>query len=454
MIPLLLMTSKKNKPLKVRKVREKLRFEEALKGKHIYELQHDGVVILDAEGRFVYANKAFLFFANVRSIKAKSGNMHYKELLEFEEEFENKIEKSLVDHMRESYREVNLCLFNQYCMKVSLAINSLVNEGGKITGTLLCIQDLSEEWRLHMKYKGIIKELEIKNEQLEKKSKLFKKFVPEDVIHYLTDKKDELDMSFDMVKKGIFSVLFLDIRNFTRISEFLNSDDCVHLVNSVFSFIQPCINKHGGFIDKFLGDGLMALFKWSDGANDSMRAVAAAMDIQKKLRFYNANHEGDDWPTIEMGFGISTGHIIIGMVGTDERYESTAMGNAVNLASRLEQLTKDYKCTTIISEYTLNSLSEDVKLVTRALGFVNVKGFKEKISIHEVFDSDTREIKEEKINHIKATNRCLHMMKHEEYEEALRHLEPVIKDCELDPLPGILHEQILQAIKSKVGSAY
>jgi adenylate cyclase len=132
-------------------------------------------------------------------------------------------------------------------------------------------------------------------------------------------------------------VLFADIRGFTSISEKEKPEKVVALLNKYFSVMTEIIFEHGGTLDKYIGDGLMALFGAPTASpEDALNAVKAAVTMQKRLGPLNEELRAEGLGTISMGIGLHTGEATIGYIGSDKRSEYTAIGDTVNLASRLE----------------------------------------------------------------------------------------------------------------------
>ncbi|MBW2712978.1 MAG: adenylate/guanylate cyclase domain-containing protein, partial [Deltaproteobacteria bacterium] len=137
------------------------------------------------------------------------------------------------------------------------------------------------------------------------------------------------------------TILFVDIRRFTRLSEGMNAGDVVSLLNDIFQRITNCIHHNNGTIDKFIGDSVMAYFGAPVPQPDHpVNAVSAAMDIQQAIEERNAAlQDKPDGPVdVDLGIGIHTGHVIVGNIGCDRRMDFTAIGDAVNVAHRLEKL--------------------------------------------------------------------------------------------------------------------
>ena len=181
------------------------------------------------------------------------------------------------------------------------------------------------------------------------------------------------------------SVMFADIRSFTAKSESLSPEQSVDLLNRFFFLVHETIFEHEGTLDKYMGDGLMAFWNSPvDQPNHALLAVQTAVHMQRRLRYNQAEWEFFGMPELEAGIGISTGEAVVGYVGTGERMQYTAIGAYVNLAARLETLTKELGCPILISASTYEQVADAVE--ARSLGPVEVRGFSAPVEIYEVLD--------------------------------------------------------------------
>ncbi|MGD1938073.1 MAG: adenylate/guanylate cyclase domain-containing protein, partial [Cyanophyceae cyanobacterium] len=181
-----------------------------------------------------------------------------------------------------------------------------------------------------------------------------------------------------------FSDVLSDIRDFTPLSESMSPEDNFRFINSYLSQMEPAILENSGFIDKYIGDAIMALFPGS--ADDALKAAIAML---RQLKDYNQVKGHSDLPTIDTGIGINTGTLMLGTVGGEKRMDTTAISDAVNLASRIENLTKVYGVSLLISDRTFINLENSNDYQMRVVDRVVVKGKTENISLFEVFDSDS-----------------------------------------------------------------
>ena len=175
--------------------------------------------------------------------------------------------------------------------------------------------------------------------------------------------------------------MFCDVRSFTTISESLEPRQLTQMLNTLFNPLTEIVYRHHGTIDKYMGDALMAF--WGAPIKDPQHAgnaVAAAFEIQEALVNINREFEAQGWPKIQLGIGINTGVVSVGNMGSKYRMAYTVLGDAVNLAARLQDLTRVYRCRVIVGENTRKAFPA---ASYRELGLVQVKGKQELTRIFE-----------------------------------------------------------------------
>lgn len=208
----------------------------------------------------------------------------------------------------------------------------------------------------------------------------YSRFVPDEFLHFL-GRESILDVQLgDQVQREM-TVMFSDIRSFTTLSEQLSPKQNFDLLNDFLSRISPVIRIHQGFIDKYIGDGIMALFP-----HQAQDALDAAMEMLEELSLFNEERRDAQQPPIQVGIGLHTGMLMLGTIGESERMEGTVISDAVNTAARMEGLTKLYGTTLIISQQTLDQLEQPDKYPLRYLGEVRVKGKSHSTGIYEVLE--------------------------------------------------------------------
>ncbi|TGJ98736.1 guanylate cyclase [Leptospira langatensis] len=219
----------------------------------------------------------------------------------------------------------------------------------------------------------------------------YARFVPKDFLASL-GKESILDVRLgDQIQKEM-AVLFSDIRSFTTLSEQMTPAENFNFINSYLSRMSPIIQRHNGFIDKFIGDAIMALFQ-----RNVIDAVAAGVDMQRYLKEYNEHRHRQGYIPIQIGVGIHSGSLMLGTIGAEERLEGTVISDTVNLASRIESLTKVYGSRIAVSESTIEEVKKGGKFNFRFLDRVKVKGKQKPVSVYEVIDGDEPEYQDLKI---------------------------------------------------------
>ncbi len=214
------------------------------------------------------------------------------------------------------------------------------------------------------------------------------RFVPDAFLNFLS-KKSILDVQLgDQIQKDM-TIMFSDIRSFTAISEHLTPKQTFNFLNDYLSRIAPIIRRHGGFIDKYLGDGIMAIFPAS--VDD---AVRCALDMIQEIRKLNLEREKDGLEPIATGTGIHCGTMMMGTIGEDRRMQTTVIADSVNLASRLESMTKETGARLLISREVYNRLEDSDAFMSRFIGSTNFKGKEEKIGVFEIFDQDSASLRQ------------------------------------------------------------
>lgn len=208
------------------------------------------------------------------------------------------------------------------------------------------------------------------------------RFVPAEFLAQL-GKKDIAEIQLGDQAKADMVILFTDIRHFTDLSEGMRPAEVFAFLNDYLSRMGPEIREHEGFIDKYIGDAIMALFP---GSVES--ALEAAYGMFARLDEINAVRARAELASVEMGVGIHKGPVMIGVIGEAKRFDGTVISDSVNLASRLESLTKYYGVRAIVSETTLGALAGRERYPSRFLDAVRVKGRREVVRIHELLDRD------------------------------------------------------------------
>ncbi|MBI9107651.1 MAG: adenylate/guanylate cyclase domain-containing protein [Spirochaetales bacterium] len=240
----------------------------------------------------------------------------------------------------------------------------------------------------------------------------FRRFVPAEFLKYL--KKEKIaDIALGDHTQMIMSIIFLDIRNFTSMSEKMAPHDIFDFLNSFFDRVCPVIRENGGFIDKYLGDGIMALFP---GKADN--AVKAAVKMLDMLKIYNMHRDSCGYPPVKIGIGIHTGLLMLGTIGEAERMDGTVISDAVNLCARLESVTKEYSFNIAISEDTYNALENKDFAHVRSVGNIPLKGKQKLISIYELFNGDNAPLLEKKMKYKAEFELAVRLLDEKKFDQA------------------------------------
>jgi two-component system sensor histidine kinase ChiS len=227
--------------------------------------------------------------------------------------------------------------------------------------------------------------------ELSRTNKAYARFVPHEFLRLLGKERIEDVERGDQVQRRM-SVLFADIRGFTTISENMSPRENFNFINSYLGRMGPIIRESGGFIDKYMGDGIMAIFP-EDGAD----ALRAAIGMNRELYRYNGHRANCGYRPIGLGIGIHFGNIMLGTVGEQERMDGTVISSDVNLASRLESLTKHFRVPVICSGDVLSLLGSREKIAHRHLGRVLLKGKHRAVDAYDVFEGEQLERRSRKL---------------------------------------------------------
>jgi len=247
----------------------------------------------------------------------------------------------------------------------------------------------------------------------EKKSKFikdaFSAYLSSSLLQQLLKKPNSLSLGGE---KKELSILFSDIRGFTTISESMSAHDLVALLNRYFTPMTEAVLEHEGMLDKYIGDAIMAFFNAPvDVEEHAKKACLSALDMTQRLKKLNIELIGDNLKPIEIGIGINTAEVVVGNMGSDTRFNYTIMGDGVNLASRVEALTKQYGVSIIITEFTFRKIGSE--FLSRELESVIVKGKESAILLYELMPLSEETLKQKALY-----DEALELYKRQECAEA------------------------------------
>lgn len=234
-------------------------------------------------------------------------------------------------------------------------------------------------------------ETEALNENLSRFNRASRRFVPFEFLRML-GKESIVDVSLGEQTQREMAILFSDIRAFTELSEKMTPKENFDFINSYLDKVGPIIRDHHGFIDKYIGDAVMALFPSS--AED---ALEAALAMHRTVREWNARRSAHGYQPVAIGIGVHWGRVMLGTIGEHERMDGTVISDAVNLASRIESLTKQYGAGVLISDTAWQTIPNREKYQYRFVDRVAVKGKNEPVGLIEILDAEENDAMKAKL---------------------------------------------------------
>jgi adenylate cyclase len=260
-------------------------------------------------------------------------------------------------------------------------------------------------------------------------TELFGQYVPPELVDEMARDPGKYNME---PRAAELTILFSDVRGFTGISEALKPEELREYINEYLTAMSGIIrSKHRGTLDKYIGDAIMAF--WGAPVDDAQHArngVLAALDMQKECKVLNEKFAARGWPTIKIGVGLNSGSVRVGDMGSQVRRAYTAMGDAVNVASRLEGRTKGYGVGILVGEGTRKLVKE---VVFREVDRIKVKGKDEAVTIYEPLGLES-EIERKVHEELKIWNQTLRAYRAQQWDQVevnLLNLQRMSPDCGL-----------------------
>jgi two-component system sensor histidine kinase ChiS len=239
------------------------------------------------------------------------------------------------------------------------------------------------------------------------------------------------------------TVMFSDIRSFTTLSGNMTPEETFKFVNSYLTRIGPIVREHRGFIDKYIGDAIMALFP--EHAKD---AVEAAIAMQRRVVIYNQERARAGYNPVAIGIGIHRGKLMLGTIGETQRFETTVISDSVNIASRLESLTKTFHVLILASGEVVDEL-EKGSCFPRRLCDVHVKGATHPITLYEICDADAPDLMAHKVRTMDdfAIGRIAYAQGH--FADAFRAFEAIVEADERDLAAAYFRDRAFELSKAQ-----
>jgi adenylate cyclase len=242
------------------------------------------------------------------------------------------------------------------------------------------------------------------------------------VIDQLMDDPSKLNLGGE---KKVLTAFFSDIQSFSSFSEKMEPDELVQFLNIYLTEMCDIILKYDGTIDKFEGDAIIAFFGAPiDFPDHAERASLCSAEIQAAMENFRIEWAKDGWPAVHMRIGLNTGDIVVGNMGSRDRMDYTMMGDAVNLAARLEEAAKQYKIYSMISEFTYEAAKDVIDV--RELDSTRVVGKELPVRVYEILGKKG-EVEEKKLKAARTFEVGLKLYREQKFEEAKKTFEDALK---------------------------
>lgn len=385
----------------------------------------NAVIATDHAGRVMAVNESARHLLNLNPEDHIEGQclselIHLKEN-DFAAWFGKALEPQAGKPLEQYYPEQILMLDAQSdSHSVNLTINTIADatDPNLVRGALVVMEDISQEKRL--------------------KNTMYR-YMTQELAERLMQNSDSAKLGGD--RKDV-SVLFSDIRGYTTLTEHMPPEDVVEMLNEYFEQMVEAIFRFKGTLDKYIGDAIMAVFGSPLQLEDhAWYAVQAAIEMRHRLVEFNTRRKAHQLNTIAIGIGINTDSVISGNIGSSKRMEFTAIGDGVNLGSRLEGASKQYGCDIIISDRTYFACEQ--RVWARELDCIRVKGKTDPVSIFELIGIRegplADQVSEHQLKIIEYYQHGLELYRQREFTQALREFNRVLQIAPNDK-PALMHK--------------
>jgi predicted ATPase/class 3 adenylate cyclase/GAF domain-containing protein len=327
-------------------------------------------------------------------------------------------------HMTNNNVRSALCLplFHQHELIAVVYMENNVVDGAFSQHRLEFLKLLSGQMAISLKNAHLYQNLtEAYDEQVNLKN-AYSKFVPMDFLEFL-GKKSILDVALgDQIQETV-TIMFIDIVDYTSLSENMTPKENFDFINGCIRILGPVLRGHGGFISQFLGDGIMAIFK---DAPDT--ALQAAIEIQEALRKYNGVRETKNRKPVRIGIGIHTGKVMLGVIGEQMRMDQNVISDDVNVASRVQDLTRVYDTNIILTDKTYSMLEQGNVKQIRYLGKTSIKGRQRQVEIYECLGGLDKNESKQKIYSLARFNAGTDAFYNSSFDEAITQFQAVLSE--------------------------
>jgi predicted ATPase/class 3 adenylate cyclase/tRNA A-37 threonylcarbamoyl transferase component Bud32 len=282
-------------------------------------------------------------------------------------------------------------LVSQGRLKGVLYLENEVAAGAFTAERIEVLLLLSTQAAISLENAGLYADLKTALEEQVRLTEAHKRFVPHEFLQNL-GRRGIVEVALgDSVQKEM-SILFSDMRGFTRLVEKLSPEENIRFINQYLGYMEPPILANGGFVEGYIGDAIMALF---EGGADG--AVLAGTDMLRALVEFNRARALAGEPPCRIGIGVNTGVLTLGTIGGMARIKCGVIGDSVNLAARVESITKTYGVALLVSDDTYVRLREPARHAIRLVDRVRVVGRARPVTLYEVFDADDSELRDQKL---------------------------------------------------------
>ncbi|HEY9616363.1 MAG TPA: adenylate/guanylate cyclase domain-containing protein [Microcoleaceae cyanobacterium] len=381
----------------------------------------NGVISTDKNGNIIAANesaKKLLGFADTDPLETQP----VRELIQLEKSdfsrwFNMALEAKDDKSRHQYYPDQTLQSakgIEQHSINLSINTISDANDETRVSGALVVMEDVSAEKRL-------------KN--------TMSRYMSEAVAKQLFENPDAAKMGGDRKK---VSVLFSDIRSYTTITESLTAEEVVEMLNKYFESMVDAVFTYEGTLDKYIGDAIMAVFGSPLPLEDhEWKAVQTAVEMRHRLSAFNEERTRQNYEPIRVGIGINSDEVISGNIGSSKRMEFTAIGDGVNLGSRLESASKQYGTDIVISESTYKPCAD--RIWVRELDYIKVKGKNKPVAIYELVELKSVDIGSELKQKIHLYHEGLHYYRDRKFRKAINEFAAILEDIDSHDKATLLH---------------